>query len=429
VRRAFFVVVAFVLLLAPAPAQAADPLRGQQWNLDLIGVPGAHTVTRGDGAVVAVVDTGIDAAHEDLQGRLLPPANFVTGKPNANDEDGHGTHVTGIVSASTDNGIGIASVAPGARVLPIRVLDEDGSGSDSDVARGIDHAIAQRVQVINLSLGGNALSSFLPGGEFGDAIQRAVDAGIVVVAAAGNDSIPLCEQPEVRGKILCVGAVDRSGMRAFYSSGDSATIMAPGGNGTGDDILSTIPGSKYDRIAGTSQAAPHVSGVAALLVARGVRGSAAIDRILATARDAGMPGNDPIYGAGILDANAALAGLGGGSSGGGGSAGGGSAGGGGTTTKVVLASTHRIRVVLRRRAMSARCRVASAGTCRVTVRRGRTVLARGARRLAAGQTAKLRVGLTRAGKRRLQRGRRFRATAVLAAPGADTQGKKITFRR
>src|SRR5687767_5781306 len=146
-------VVALLLLLAPA-AQAADPLRGEQWNLDLIGAPGAHTVTRGDGAVVAVIDTGIDPAHEDLQGRLLPAANFVTGKPNANDEDGHGTHVTGIVSASTDNGIGIASVAPAARVLPIRVLDEDGSGSDSDVARGIDHAIAQRVHVINLSLGG-----------------------------------------------------------------------------------------------------------------------------------------------------------------------------------------------------------------------------------------------------------------------------------
>ena len=418
------IVFALLLLLAPG-AQAADPLRGEQWNLDLIGVPGAHTVTRGDGAVVAVVDTGIDAAHQDLQGRLLPAANFVTGKSNANDEDGHGTHVTGIVSASTDNGIGVASVAPGAQVLPVRVLDEDGSGSDSEVARGIDHAIAQRVHVINLSLGGNALSSFLPGGEFGDAIQRAVDAGIVVVAAAGNDTIPLCEQPEVRGKILCVGAVDRRGMRAFYSSGDSATIMAPGGNGTGDDILSTIPGSKYDRIAGTSQAAPHVSGVAALLVARGVRGPAAIDRILATARDAGMPGNDPVYGAGILDANAALAGLGGGSGSG---AGGGSSGGGTAPSKLALASVHRISTV-RNRGLRARCRAATTGKCAVTIRRGRTVIARASRRVAGGRTVKFTVRFTRAGKKLLRRGRTFRATAALAAPGVDTQGKKLTFRR
>ena len=425
-------VLAALLVWVPSASAQGDPLRGEQWNLDLIGAGGAHQVTRGDGAVVAVIDTGIDAAHEDLQGRLLPAANFATGKPNANDEDGHGTHVTGIVAASSGNGLGVASVAPGGRVLPIRVLDENGEGFQEDVAKGIDHAVAARVNVINLSLGGNALSTFLPGGEFGDAIQRAVDAGIVVVAAAGNDSVPLCEQPAVRGKILCVGAVDRDGMRSFYSSGDTASIMAPGGSGLGDDILSTVPGSKYDRIAGTSQAAPHVAGVAALLASVGVRGPAAIDRILATARDAGMAGNDPVYGAGILDANAALAGLGRPSGGGGGSGGGGSAGSGsgpGVTTKAVIARVHRIRVVLKRRGMRARCRVASTGTCRVTVRRGRTTLARGARRVGAGRTATVRVKLTSRGKRLLRGGRKLRANAVLTAPGVDTRALKVTFRR
>jgi serine protease len=418
--------VAALLLWAPAAQAAPDPLRGEQWNLDQIAVSGAHGVTRGDGAVVAVIDSGVDSAHEDLTGRLLPPVNFASGKPNANDEDGHGTHVTGIVAASSDNGVGIVGVAPGASVLAIRVLDEAGTGSDSDVAKGIDHAIAQRVDVINLSLGGTAISGFLPAGEFEAAVQRAVDAGIVVVAAAGNDSLPLCEQPSVRGKILCVGAVDRQGMRSFFSSGDSQSIMAPGGNGTGDDILSTVPGSRYERVAGTSQAAPHVAGVAALLASRGVGGPAAIDRILATARDAGMTGPDPIYGAGILDANAAVAGLG---AGGGSGSGAGSSSGGGASapSKLALASVHRIRTVLRR-GLRARCRAATTGTCSVTVRRGKTVLAKGRRRVGAGRTAKFTVKVTRAGKRRLRRGRTFRANAVLAAPGAGPQGKKITFR-
>ena len=414
-------VLAALLLWAPSASAQGDPLRGQQWNLDQIGVNGAHTVTRGDGAVVAVIDSGIDAGHEDLQGRLLPAANFTTGKSNANDEDGHGTHVTGIVVASSGNGLGVASVAPGASVLPIRVLDEEGAGFDADVAKGIDHAIAARVHVINLSLGGNALSSFLPGGEFGDAIQRAVDAGIVVVAAAGNDSVPICEQPEVRGKILCVGAVDKRGMRSFYSSGDTATIMAPGGSGVTDAILSTVPGSKYDELAGTSQAAPHVSGVAALLASRGVRGPAAIDRILSTARDAGMAGNDPVYGAGILDANAALAGLGGGSGGGG-------SGATAPTAKVTLARSHKLSTV-RRRGLRARCRAAASGVCRVTLARGRTTLARGSAKASTGQTVKFAIRFTKRGRQYLRRGRTFRAYATLAAPGADTQRVKVTFRR
>jgi hypothetical protein len=256
----------------------------------------------------------------------------------------------------------------------------------------------------------------------------------VVVAAAGNDSLPLCEQPGVRGKILCVGAVDRRGMRSFFSSGDASSVMAPGGSAAGgdEDILSTVPPSTYGDIAGTSQATPHVSGVAALLVSVGVRGPAAIDRIKTTARDAGMTGPDPMFGVGILDAQAALAGLGGGSgAGGGGGSGGGAAGGGSSsaaTGKLALARSLKIATV-RKRGLRARCRAGADGVCRVTLSRGRTKLASGSKRASSGRTVKFSLRFTRAGKRLLRRGRAFRVNATLAAPGADTQRVKVAFRR
>src|SRR5215218_3540938 len=180
VRRLSVAILAALLVSAPTAHAAGDPLRARQWGLDVINADAAHQVTRGDGAVVAVVDTGVDASHEDLQGRLLAGKDFVDNDDTPQDGAGHGTHVSGIVAASADNGIGVDSVAPGARVLPIRVLGDDGSGSDADVAKGIDYAIAQKVDVINLSLGGLPIDALVGGGEFQAAVQRAVDAKIVV---------------------------------------------------------------------------------------------------------------------------------------------------------------------------------------------------------------------------------------------------------
>ena len=268
---------------APSADAAPDPLRSQQWGLDMIQADQAHATTTGEGAVVAVIDTGVDAGHADLQGRLVPGYDFVDKDDTPQDGNEHGTHVTGIIAANANNGIGVDSVAPGARVMPIRVLDDNGEGNDSDVAAGIDYAVAHHADVINLSLGGTALEAVMPSADFQASIQRAVDAGIVVVAAAGNDSLPICEQPAIQGSILCVGAVDRRGIRSFFSSGDDASVMAPGGSalpGDDEDIISTVPGSQYAFIAGTSQATPHVAGIAALLVSRGVRGQAAVDRIV-----------------------------------------------------------------------------------------------------------------------------------------------------
>ena len=393
VRRALLVVVAVLLLLAPAGPGGPDPLRGEQWNLDLIGVPGAHTVTRGDGAVVAVIDTGVDSAHEDLQGRLLPPANFVTGKTNANDEDGHGTHVTGIVAASTDNGLGVASVAPGrARAADPRARRGRRRAATPTSPAASTTRSPQQVDVINLSLGGTALSSFLPGGEFGDAVQRAVDAGIVVVAAAGNDTVPICEQPEVRGKILCVGAVDRSGMRSFYSSGDDRVDHGAGRQRHGR--RHPLDGSGVE----VRPDRRHVAGRAARRRRGGAAGrrAACADRRRSTGswRPRATPACRARPGVRRRDPRREC-------------------GSGGPRRRLgrrrwpsrrrwLVGRWRRDRAeqagagerppasrTVRSRGLRARCRAATTGNCAVTIRRGRTVLAQGQRAAsAAGRTVK-----------------------------------------
>src|SRR3954451_14803574 len=355
--------VCSLAVAAPPALAAGDPLRPQQWGLETIEADAAHATTTGSGATVAVIDTGVLASHEDLAGRLLPGYDFVDNDADPNDGNGHGTHVTGIVAANAGNGIGIEGVAPGARVIPIRVLDNDGSGTGEDVAKGIDYAVAHNADVVNLSLGGDAIGTILGGDEaFTKSVQNALDKGVVVIAAAGNDTAPFCEQPSVTGPILCVGAIDRRNMRTFYSS--SGDIVAPGGSslgGSDEDILSTYNDGKYTEIAGTSQATPHVSGVAALLVSLGLHGKAVTDRILATATDAGVAGRDDVYGAGILNAKAAVAGLGGGSGGGGG---GGGSGGGGTQSGFQVARVQKIKTV-RRHGIRVRCFATAAGSCKV----------------------------------------------------------------
>ena len=302
-------------LVAAAPAVAAsDPLRPQQWGLDLIESDAAHSASTGAGATVAVVDSGAAFGHADLAGRLVAGHDFVDGDDKPDDGNGHGTHVTGIVAADAGNGVGVEGVAPSARVLVVRVLDNNGAGSDQDIADGIDYARTHGAEVINLSLGEDIPLSLLIGSATGDAIDRAVAAGIVVVAAAGNSSFPFCDQPSSgAGGFLCVGAVDRDRTKSSYSNyGQGLAVVAPGGDGCGTpscDILSTWFDGAYAALAGTSMAAPHVSGVAALLVACGVRGQAAVQRIVDTATDLGPPGPDGDYGAGLVNARAAVAGL------------------------------------------------------------------------------------------------------------------------
>jgi subtilisin family serine protease len=429
-------VLLFVLLVCLAAAGtafgAADPLRSQQWGLDTIEADAAHSTSTGSGAVVAVLDTGVLASHEDLGGRLVAGHDFVQDDDTPQDENGHGTHVTGIIAADSGNGKGIEGVAPGTSVMPIRVLDANGEGTGKGAAKGIDYAVAHGADVISMSFGTDAIGSLLGGDEdFNEAVQRALDKGVIVVAAAGNDTVPFCEQPAVTGPLLCVGSVDRRGMRsAFSSSGD---LMAPGGSalgGSDEDILSTYNDGKYESIAGTSQATPHVAGVAALLVALGVRGKAATDRILATASDAGTPGPDDIYGAGILNARAAVAGLGGGGGSGGGGGGGGSGGGGGPAVAgISYAHTQKIATV-RKRGVKVRCRPTAAGRCRVSVTaRGKTI-ASGSRKVKAGTRATVAAKLTKAGRKLLRGRAKVKARVSASVPGAPKLVTgKLTLKR
>jgi serine protease len=434
-RRGSLIAACLASLVLASPAGAADPLRPQQWGLGMIESDGAHPVTSGAGATVGVIDTGAHLSHPDLQGRLVAGRDFVQDDDVPQDGDGHGTHVAGIVAATSGNGVGVESVAPGARVLVVRVLGDDGSGDISDVADGIDWAVAHGADVINLSLGPDTplLGGSAP--EFNAAIDRALDAGRVVVAASGNTGLPACKQPAAGGRLLCVGAVDRAGNRAFYSSfGGGLSISAPGGAAFGDeseDILSTSSNTTSlgpdEYVAGTSQATPHVAGVAALLVSLGVRGQAAAQRILQTARDAGLPGPDGIYGAGIVNARAAVAGLGGP----GGSAGGGPRPvGAGSGARISLLRVQRIRTVLRR-GLRVRCTAAGAGRCRVSAYIGRRI-ASGSRAVRAGVPVTVVARVNRVGRalllRALRRRRAVRVSVRVALPGVRLQRRSLRLR-
>jgi len=426
-------VCAFAVPAAEAGA-ANDPLRSQQYGLDIVESDQAHAITTGGGAVVAVVDSGVRASHQDLQGRLLPGYDFVDNDNDPNvpaSADGHGTHVLGIAAANEGNGVGVSSVAPGAMYIPVRVLGDDGSGSSDDVARGIDFAVARGADVINLSLG-DQTGAIASSPEFGNAIDRALDAGRVVVAAAGNTGLPVCEQPSGQGRLLCVGSVDENRQRSFFSSfGSGLGVTAPGGSALlGRDILSTFNESdaSYTELAGTSQAAPHVAGVAALVVSKGLRGQAAVERILATASDAGAPGPDPEFGAGIVNARRAVTGLGSGNNAGPGPGG---RSGTGSGAFVSVRRRQKIRTVLRRRGIRVRCRASGAGRCRVGARVRKRRVAAGSARLRAGRSRLVKARLNRRGVRVLRRALRARRRVLVGVrvrlPGAPLQRRRVTL--
>jgi subtilisin family serine protease len=329
---------------APRAAWANDDCAGRQWGLERIQAPQAWRVTRGRGIRVAVVDTGVDFVHPDLRGRLLRvrganllrntayrcPYETARGgrrsRAVAQDDNGHGTHVAGIVAARTGNVVGVAGVAPRATILPVKVLDRNGSGSDAVVARGICFAATHGARVVNLSVGVDPVTQTLvrgSGEQTARAITFAFRRGVAVVVAGGNDSFPLCGFRSVRDDALCVGALARNDLKAAYSNfGDSRAVMAPGGSdtascGSDDGIWSTIwPQSNddcthrgYQPLVGTSMAAPHVSGVAALVISRfGRRATPAFvyARLRSTAHDLGLPGADPLFGYGRVDAEKAV---------------------------------------------------------------------------------------------------------------------------
>jgi subtilisin family serine protease len=225
------------------------------WGMLASGIPDAHKHTKGAGITVAVLDTGC-ASHIDLNANLLPGINC-SDAHDVTDKAGHGTHVAGVIAA-LENGVGVIGVAPEAKILPIKVLDDSGRSGFTQIEKGIRAAIAAKVDIINMSLGApnTAPDSFYA------AIKDAHNAGIIMVAAAGNDSGAV-NWPARYEEVIAVSAIDNQGNLANFSShGDQIDFGAPGVN-----IYSTYLNNQYAVLNGTSQAAPFISGVCALLLA------------------------------------------------------------------------------------------------------------------------------------------------------------------
>lgn len=289
--------------VSPVRAATNDTYNSQQWGLSSTGAMAVWSTTRGAGVTVAIVDSG-SGPHPDLDANIDGGLGISGGVESPDyadvDNEGHGTHVSGIVAALADNSLGIAGVAPAARILPIRVLDSNGSGDSRDVARGIRYAADRGARVINLSLGGVFESTGVT-----QAIDYATSKGALVVAAAGNGgSLSSPKWPANYDGTIAVTAIDPDDQSpAFAQRGDYIDISAPGVR-----ILSTAQG-EYNLQNGTSMSAAFVSGAAALLFAARPQLTPAEVRemLILSAIDIGSPGRDSTYGAGRLNIPGAFA--------------------------------------------------------------------------------------------------------------------------
>ena len=327
--------VAYVQLDHRVAAQALpdDPQIPEQWNMARIGMPAAWDVITDTAAlVIATLDSGVKRDHPDLQGQLwhniaeipnndrdddqngfvddrdgwhfyhVVSGGQLTPGQNADveDDNGHGTHVAGVIAAAGNNAIGVAGIAWHTRLMPVRVLDSDGLGWESDIIQGLSYATANGARVINMSLGLSEASPALAA-----AVAQAARQGVLLVAAAGNNGGAVL-YPAAYPTVLSVGASDQADRRASFSAqGARLDLLAPG-----VDILSTWNGVPYVLRSGTSMAAPHVAGVAALLMAHMPGLSVAQVRtcLLRSATDLGAPGWDAQTGWGRLNAAHALQG-------------------------------------------------------------------------------------------------------------------------
>jgi subtilisin family serine protease len=314
-RMSLLALAASALVLVPTGASASnDPSFKEQWALGRIGAEPAWTRTTGAGVRIGIVDTGVDLEHEDLAAKIVESISCVgsNGDPakcngNAQDDQGHGTHVSGIAAALKDNGKGVAGVAPDAQLVVAKVLSATGTGSGSDVIGGIKWVVDHGAKIVNLSLGDPAqpISALISENELTEGVNYAWSKGAIPVIAAGNSNTGgLGLEGSSYGDMnaVIVGATGPDDKPSTYSTstgGAKWAVVAPGGAGGGkknDDIYSTFWISKqknaYTYLAGTSMAAPHVSGALALLLAQGFSQEAAVNRLLDTAdKDVGCESN------------------------------------------------------------------------------------------------------------------------------------------
>ena len=283
-----------------------DPRYSEQWNLKNINIEAAWRDSKGKGATVAVIDTGVSRVPDLQQTKFVEGYDFVNNQKDASDDHGHGTHVAGTIAQSTNNRYGVAGVAYQAKIMPLKVLSANGFGTISDIAEAIRFAADQQADVINMSLGGGGYSQMMK-----DAIDYAHSKGVVIIAAAGNEGRSSASYPSRYDNVISVSALDANGKKAFYSNyGVGVDIAAPGGGQAGKILQETIdPRSgqpTWASLMGTSMASPHVAGVAALVRAAGVSDPDKIRKVLTESARKVEDDKLNYYGSGHLDAAAAL---------------------------------------------------------------------------------------------------------------------------
>ena len=277
--------------LIPVPAEPKAAVADEiQWGVNRVNAPAAWSTTMGQGVKVGIIDTGIDYTHPDLKANYAGGYNAIdTSKPPL-DDNGHGTHVAGIIGAVSD-GAGVVGVAPRASLYAVKVLNAQGSGAYSAIIDGIQWAVTNKLNVVNMSLGSPSGSTAIQ-----KAVEAAYKAGVTLVVAAGNDSGPV-NYPAKYPQAIAVAASDSADKIASFSSrGPEIVVIAPG-----VAINSTYMGGIYKSLSGTSMASPHVAGLAALAVAAGAKSPAEVRKALTGAAvNLGLQSAE--QGAGLVDA-------------------------------------------------------------------------------------------------------------------------------
>jgi len=297
-----------------------DPYYGYQWHFDMIQAEQAWDINAGSGVIVAVLDTGLATGGADGINCVVDGWNTIDDNNNPWDGEGHGTHVSGTIAQSTNNGIGVAGMAHDACIMPVKVLADDGYGPFSDITEGIYWAVDNGAQVINMSLGTNAYEGITSDSVMDPAFDYAYAHGVTVICAAGNDGSPYnVSYPAINPTTISVGAIGMGFYRMDYTNeGTGLDFLAPGGsyddidyNGYIDGVLqeTLVNGIwSYYFFVGTSMACPHVAGIAAMLISNGTASTPT--SIMETLQDSAMdlvdPGWDSISGYGLVQAYDAL---------------------------------------------------------------------------------------------------------------------------